>query len=169
MAKRNRLERAQNASNRNQRRRNFTTRRRNFNNRRFTKRFGLREVFIAGLPRNVNNRRLFNLLRNEGRLVRCNVVYDRYGYSKGIAFAEFANQRDAWRVVNRWRGRRIGRFTIFVTFRRRRRVRRNNNYERFRRGRGGRFGQSQRGYGNRGGYGNVRYRGRGRRGGYRGN
>ena len=164
--RRNRLQRAENATiKRNSRRRFF----RNRNNDRFRKRFGLREIFIAGLPGGVNNRRLFNLLKKEGRVVRCNVVFDRYGYSKGIAFAEFQSQRDAWRVVNRWRGRRIGKYTIFVAFRRRRRVRRNNNYERFRnyRGRGGRFGQNQRGF-SRGGFGN-RYRGRGRRGGYRGN
>lgn len=168
--RRNRLDRVRKVSRRNNPLR-FRERRRRNNNRfgGFRRNFGVREIFIAGLPRNVNSGRLFSLLRNQGRLVRCNVVYDRYRRSKGIAFAEFESHRDAWRVVNRWRGRRIGNFTIFVALRRPRRMRRNNNFDRFRkfRGRGGRFGQNQRGFGNR--FGPIRYRGRGRRGGYRGN
>ena len=165
--RRNRLERAQNATNKSENKKNVEK----FNNRRYygtrRRRIGLREIFIAGLPRNVDSRRLFNLLKNEGRVIRCTVLKNSYGYSRGIAFAEFQNSRDSWKVINKWKGRKIGRFTIYVAFKRKNRYGQKRNYYggNFRKYRGnygrGRFNQNQRNFGNRGSF-IPRYRGRGR-------
>ena len=61
--RRNRLERAQNATKKSENKKNVEK----FNNRKYygmrRRRIGLREIFIAGLPRNVDSRRLFNLLK----------------------------------------------------------------------------------------------------------
>ena len=164
--RRNRLERAQNATNKSENKKNVEK----FNNRKYygmRRRIGLREIFIAGLPRNVDSRRLFNLLKNEGKVIRCTVLKNSYGYSRGIAFAEFQNSRDSWKVINKWKGRKIGRFTIYVAFKRKNRYGQKRNYYggNFRKYRGnygrGRFNQNQRNFGNRGRF-VPRYRGRGR-------
>ena len=111
-----RLERAQNAA-RNQPR----GQRGGFRPRRFGMRrrpFGRRSIFISGLPVNVNRFRLSELLRQEGRLLRCTLLKDRFGRSRGIAFAEMQNPRDAGRIIQKWRGRIVEGNTIFVAFKR---------------------------------------------------
>ena len=113
-----RLERAQNAA-RNQRRGQrgrFRARRGYFGMRR--RPFGRRSIYIAGLPKNVNRYRLSGLLRQEGRLIRCTLLRDRFGNSRGIAFAEMQNPRDAGKIIQKWRGRNVDGNTIFVTFKR---------------------------------------------------
>ena len=113
-----RLERAQNAV-RNQRRGQrgrFRARRGYFGMRR--RPFGRRSIFIAGLPKNVNRYRLSGLLRQEGRLIRCTLLRDRFGRSRGIAFAEMQNPRDAGKIIQKWKGRNVDSNTIFVTFKR---------------------------------------------------
>ena len=113
-----RLERAQNAARNQQRgqRGRFRARRRFFVMRR--RPFGRRSLFIAGLPKDVNRFRLSGLLRKEGRLLRCTLLRDRFGNSRGIAFAEMQNPRDAGKVIQKWRGRNVNGNTIFVTFKR---------------------------------------------------
>ena len=113
-----RLERVQNAV-RNQRRGQrgrFRARRGYFGMRR--RPFGRRSIFIAGLPKNVNRYRLSGLLRQEGRLIRCTLLRDRFGRSRGIAFAEMQNPRDAGKIIQKWKGRNVDGSTIFVTFKR---------------------------------------------------
>ena len=114
-----RLERAQNAA-RNQQRgprgRFRNGRRRFFGMRR--RPFGRRNIFIAGLPKNVTRYRLSDLLRKEGRLIRCTLLKDSSGNSRGIAFAEMQNPRDAGKVIQKWRGRVVDGNTIYVTFKR---------------------------------------------------
>ena len=160
-----RLERAQNAA-RNQQRgqRRFRPRRRFFGMRR--RRFARRSIFIAGLPRNVNRFRLSGLLRREGRLLRCTILRDRFGRSRGMAFAEMQYPRDAGKVIQKWRGRNVSGNTIFVAFKRNRwnnysrnRFRQFNNFRRF----NSRFQRPfrPRGNGGRGRGGRGRGRGRG--------
>ena len=147
-SKTNRLRRAQDAAINNQRgqRGRFRVRRRFFVMRR--RPINRRSIFIAGLPRNINSYRLNGLIRKEGRLLRCTLLRDRFGRSRGIAFAEFQNPRDAWNVVQKWRGRNVGGNNIFVTFKRNpNRFR--NNYSRY-----NRYGNRQ--FNNYGGY-NSRY------------
>jgi hypothetical protein len=147
-SKTNRLRRAQDAARNNQRgqRGRFRARRRFFVMRR--RPYSRRSIFIAGLPRNINSYRLNGLIRKEGRLLRCTLLRDRFGRSRGIAFAEFQNPRDAWNVVQKWRGRNVGGRNIFVTFKRNpNRFR--SNYSRF-----NRYGNRQ--FSNYGGY-NSRY------------
>ncbi len=125
-----RLERAQIAA-RNQpkgRRGEFKPRRRFFGIKRRT--FGRRSIFIAGLPRNINRYRLTGLIKKEGRVLRCTLLRDRYGNSRGIAFAEMKNPRDAWKIIQKWRGKKVGGNTIFVTFKREPN-RYRNNYSKF--------------------------------------
>ena len=143
-SKTNRLRRAQDAARNNQRgqRGRFRARRRFFVMRR--RPYSRRSIFIAGLPRNINSYRLNGLIRKEGRVLRCTLLRDRFGRSRGIAFAEFQNPRDAWKVVQKWRGRNVGGNNIFVTFKR--------NPNRFRRY--NRYGNRQ--FNNYGGY-NSRY------------
>ena len=147
-SKTNRLRRAQDAARNNQRgqRGRFRARRRFFVMRR--RPFSRRSIFIAGLPRNINSYRLNGLIRKEGRVLRCTLLRDRFGRSRGIAFAEFQNPRDAWKVVQKWRGRNVGGRNIFVAFKRNpNRFR--SNYSRF-----NRYGNRQ--FNNYGGY-NSRY------------
>lgn len=158
-----RLERAQNAfrnQSRNQRGR-FRARRGYFSMRR--RPFGRRSIFIAGLPKTVNRFTLFGLLRKEGRCLRCSLLRDRFGRSRGIAFAEMQNPRDAWKVIQKYRGREVFGNTIFVTFKRNPNRRNYNWNNRFRNNR--QFNnynpRIQRPFRPRGNYG--RGRGRGRR------
>ena len=160
-----RLERAQNAARSQQRgQRRFRPRRGNFGMRR-RRFFGRRSIFIAGLPRNVNRYRLSGLLRKEGRLLRCTILRDRFGRSRGIAFAEMQNPRDAGKIIQKWRGTNVDGNTIFVTFKRnpnrwnyypRNRFRQFNNYRGFN-------SRYQRPFRQRGNGGRGRGRGRGRR------
>lgn len=112
-----RLERAQNAARGYARgaRGRFRGRRRFFGMRRP---FGRRSIYIAGLPKNVPQYRLIGLLRQEGRLLRCTLLKDAYGNSRGIAFAEMSSPRDALKVIQKWKGRKVEGNTIFVTFKR---------------------------------------------------
>lgn len=80
------------------------------------RRFGLRSIFIAGLPNFINNFKLFRLLRNDGRLLRCNVLKNRFGASRGIAFAEYQNPRDAYNAIKKWNGKNISNYSIYVAF-----------------------------------------------------
>jgi RNA recognition motif-containing protein len=122
------------------------------------RRFGRRSIFISGLPKNVTRYRLVGLLRKEGRLLRCTLLKDRFGNSRGIAFAEMQNPRDAGKVIQKWRGRNVNGNTIFVAFKRNPR---RNYYSRY-----NRYG-NYRQFNNYGGY-NSRfqrpYRPRGTRG-----
>ena len=146
-----RLERAENAM-RNQprgQRRRFRARRGFFGMRR--RPFGRRSLFIAGLPKNVNRFRLSELLREEGKLIRCTLLKDRFGRSRGIAFAEMQNPRVAGNIIQKWRGRIVDGNTIFVTFKRN--PNRWNYYSRY----NNRFGfGNNRQYNNFGNY-NARY------------
>jgi len=115
-----RLERAQFAA-RNQprgQRGRFRARRRYFGMRRGRRPFGRRSIFISGLPKNVTRYRLTGLLRSEGRVLRCTLLRDRFGNSRGIAFAEMQNPRDAGKIIQKWRGKNVGGNTIFVAFKR---------------------------------------------------
>ena len=122
----NRLNRVQNALRNNQRgqRGRFRARRGFFVMRR--RPYSRRSIFIAGLPRNVTAYRLNGLLRKEGRVLRCTLLKDRFGRSRGIAFAEFQSPREAWNVIKKWRGRNVEGNIIFVTFKRN--LNRNRNY-----------------------------------------
>jgi hypothetical protein len=144
-----RLKRVQNALRNNQRgqRGRFRARRGFFVMRR--RPYSRRSIFIAGLPRNVTAYRLNGLLRKEGRVLRCTLLKDRFGNSRGIAFAEFQSPREAWNTIKKWRGRNVEGNTIFVTFKRN--PNRNSNYNsRF----NNRFGFRR--FNNYGGY-NSRY------------
>ena len=162
-----RLERAQNAlrnQSRNQRG-NYRPRRGFYSMRRRTP-FGRRSIFIAGLPRFVTRFRLFGMLRKEGRCLRCSLLRDRFGRSRGIAFAEMQNPRDAWKIIQNYRGREVFGNTIFVTFKRNpNRWNYNRNNNRFWNNR--QFNNYNPRYQrpfrpNRGNYGRGRGRGRGR-------
>ena len=83
---RNRLARAENNLRRNTRGPISRFRRfNNFNNRR---NLGLRIVYVGGLPNDVDNRRLYNLFRKEGRIIGCKIVFNRMGIPKGYGFIE---------------------------------------------------------------------------------
>ena len=114
-----RLERAQNAARSQSRGQRGGFRPRRFGRFGMRRRpFGRRSVFIRGLPFHVNRFRLSELLRQEGRLLRCTLLKDRFGRSRGIAFAEMENPRAALNVIQKWRGRIVDGNTIFVAFKR---------------------------------------------------
>ena len=75
-----------------------------------------REIFVKGLPRFVDSKGLFNLFKNEGRIVKCNVLYDSIGFSKGIGKLEFANFRDAWKVIKKWNNTPYKGFTLKLEY-----------------------------------------------------
>ena len=161
---RNRLERAENNLRTNRRGPLNRFRRTNiFNNRRNLR---LRIVFVGGLPKDVDNRRLYSLFRMEGKIIGCRIVFNRMGLSKGFGFITFRNPRDAWRSIQKWNNTTLGGRTITVEYRRERRNRRT------------RYGGNNYGYSNRSGfnsYNNYGYNqprsgfyGVGGRGGFRG-
>ena len=75
-----------------------------------------KEVFVKGLPRFVDNKGLFNLFKNEGRIVKCNVLYDNIGFSRGIGKLEFADFRDAWKVIKKWNNTPYKGFTLKLEY-----------------------------------------------------
>ena len=99
--RRNRLARAQYAS-RNNNRNNQKSRRRLVFARRTRMNLKLRKIFVGGLHKSINNRKLFNLFRQEGRILGWKVFYDRNGYSRGFGVLEFDRPRDAWKTIQRW-------------------------------------------------------------------
>jgi hypothetical protein len=99
--RRNRLARAQYAS-RNNNRNNQKRRRRLVFSRRTRMNLKLRKIFVGGLHKSINNRKLFNLFRQEGRILGWKVFYDRNGYSRGFGVLEFDRPRDAWKTIQRW-------------------------------------------------------------------
>lgn len=160
--RRNRLARAQGSlrNNRQGQKGRFLRRNRRFGFRRQRRNLRLRKVFVGGLPRYVDNRRLYGLFRNEGRIVGCKIIYDRLGLSRGFGELEFNNPRDAWRTIQRWNNTSYKGNNLRVEYKKRRRrtIRNrsfvNNNY---RRNYG--FSSSRGGFrGNRGSYGG-RFRG----------
>ena len=144
---RNRLARAQNNLRTNRRGPQRRFRRFNNFNRRRNLRF--RIVFVAGLPTDVDNRRLYTLFRKEGRIIGCRMVFNRMGISKGYGFIEFSNPRVAWRVIQKWNNTTLGGRTLTVEYGKRRRANRR------------RFGGNNFGYGfNRSGFNSYNNYGR---------
>ena len=166
---RNRLARAQNNLRTN--RRGPARRFRRINNFRSRRNLRLRIVFVGGLPLDVDNKRLYSLFRQEGRIIGCKIVFNRMGISKGYGFIEFMNSRNAWRTIQKWNNTTLGGRTITVEYRKRRRVNRrfgNNNYG-YRSGFNSSYNnyrgnnQSRQGFGYRGSRGGFRgFRQRGR-------
>ena len=166
---RNRLARAQNNLRTN--RRGPARRFRRINNFRSRRNLRLRIVFVGGLPLDVDNKRLYSLFRQEGRIIGCKIVFNRMGISKGYGFIEFMNSRNAWRTIQKWNNTTLGGRTITVEYRKRRRVHRrfgNNNYG-YRSGFNSSYNnyrgnnQSRQGFGYRGSRGGFRgFRQRGR-------
>ena len=61
-----------------------------------------REIFVKGLPRYIDEVGLFNLFRQEGRIINCNVLYDNVGFSRGTGRILFANFQDAVNAIKKW-------------------------------------------------------------------
>jgi hypothetical protein len=130
--------------------------------------FGRRNIFISGLPKMVDQYKLMDMLRKEGRVLRCTLLKDRFGGSRGIAFAAIQNPRDAWKIIQKYNGYKVNNNQIFVAYKRE--PRRYGYFTRYR----NRFGNNrsfnnyrrfnQRQPLNRS-FGNNRMRGRFRRGG----
>ena len=119
--RRNRLERAQYVS------RNTYIRNRRKNTLRKFGRFGFgrrrnlfrRKLFVGGLHQSITNTRLYRLFRREGRLIACNVIYDRFGISRGFGIIEFANPRDALRTIQKWNNTQYMGFYLRIKYKRR--------------------------------------------------
>lgn len=129
------------------------SRRFGFNNRRNLR---LRKVFVGGLPRSINSRGLYNLFKFEGKVISSKIIYNRYGVSLGFGELEFANPRDAWKVIRKWNNTYYRGFKLRVQYRKRKKQRKNNRSNRkysndFRRGGKG-FNNNYRTYYNYGGF-----------------
>ena len=61
-----------------------------------------REIYVKNLPRFVDDQMLFNLFKNEGRILSSNILYDNVGFSRGIGRILFMNFRDAMNVIKKW-------------------------------------------------------------------
>ena len=124
--RRNRLARAQFAS------RNYQNRRRRFVFRPRTRmNLSLRKLFIGGLHKSINNRRLYNLFRQEGRILSWKVFYDRNGYSRGFGMLEFDRPRDAWKTIQKWNNTSYMGFNLRIEYKNNLRRRRNRNRRNF--------------------------------------
>jgi hypothetical protein len=124
--RRNRLARAQFASRNNQnRRRRFVFRPRTRMNLR------LRKLFIGGLHKSINNRKLYNLFRQEGRILGWKVFYDRNGYSRGFGVLEFDRPRDAWKTIQKWNNTPYMGYNLRIEYKNNLRRRMNRNRRNF--------------------------------------
>ena len=127
--RRNRLARAQYAS----RNKTYQNRRRRFAFRPRTRmNLKLRKIFVGGLHKSITNSNLLNLFKNEGRIVRWKVFYDRNGYSRGFGVIEFDRPRDAWKTIQKWNNTTYMGYKLRIEYKKniRRRInrnRRNNN------------------------------------------
>ena len=90
---------------------------RNNNNRNNNNANNKREIFVKGLPRYVDNKGLFNLFKNEGRINQCKILYDNVGFSRGIGKIEFSDFRDAWKAINNWNNSNYKGFTLKLEYR----------------------------------------------------
>ena len=61
-----------------------------------------REIYVKNLPRFVDDQMLFNLFKNEGRILSSNILYDNVGFSRGIGRILFMNFKDAMNVIKKW-------------------------------------------------------------------
>ena len=144
--RRNRLARAQYASRNKQysRRRRFAFRPRTRIN------LSLRKLFIGGLHKSITNRKLYNLFRQEGRILSWKVFYDRNGYSRGFGVLEFDRPRDAWRTIKKWNNTPYMGYNLRIEYKNnlRRRMNRNrrnfnaNNKGSYRKNRGFNYGKN---------------------------
>lgn len=126
--KRKRLERAQFATKNNFFNSNIKIRRpRQYGKYKKSRNFMLRNIIVKGLPRSVNDKELFNLFRYEGRLVKCWVIYDKLGLSKGLGEMVFANPRDTWKVIQKWNNTFYKGKTLKIVYKWQKRYLRNHN------------------------------------------
>lgn len=125
LTRRNRLERAEVSYKSNGQNRQF---RRRFGYRNGRRNMRLRKLFVGGLPKFVDNRRLYGLFRSEGMIVGCQVAFDRMGISRGFGEVEFRHPRDAWRVIQKWNNTTYAGNTLRIEFRKRRRGNNNRPY-----------------------------------------
>ena len=96
----------------------------------FRRFFRRRSIFIKGFPKDITEKTITNMLEKEGRVLRVTLLKDSRGESRGMAFAEFQNPRDASKAVQKSKLKQFEGFDIFVTFKRdNNRFR--NNYSRF--------------------------------------
>ena len=97
----------------------------------FRRFFRRRSIFIKGFPKNITEKTITTMLQKEGRILRVTLLKDSQGESRGMAFAEFQNPRDALKVVREYKTKEIEGHNIFVAFKRDNNRFRNNNYQRF--------------------------------------
>lgn len=81
-----------------------------------------RKLFVGGLPRTLDNRGLYNLFKNEGRLMGCQIMYDKLGNSRGFGNIEFRNPIDAWRTIRRWNNTKYMGFILRVEYQKNRNI-----------------------------------------------
>lgn len=74
----------------------------NNNNSNPTNRNNNGEIYVKNLPRYVDGQMLFNLFKNEGRIITSKVLYDNVGFSKGVGRINFMNFKDALNAVKKW-------------------------------------------------------------------
>lgn len=128
---RRRLGRPRFMTNRRGRRGGFRPRMRNGYWGRSRRIFGRRSIFIKGFPQRITENYINEMLRKEGKVLRVTLLKDSRGESRGMAFAEFQNPRDALKVVQHYRGMKFEGNDIFVAFKRNNNRFRNNNYPRY--------------------------------------
>lgn len=97
----------------------------------FRRLFRRRSIFIKGFPKNITEKTITTMLQKEGRILRVTLLKDNKGESRGMAFAEFQNPRDALKVVQNYKGKKFEGYNIFVAFKRDNNRFRNNYYPRF--------------------------------------
>ena len=78
--------------------------------------YNKREIYVKGLPRFVDNRGLLNLFKNEGRIIEYKILYDNFGFSRGIGKIVFVDFRDAWKAINKWNNTTYKGFTLKLEF-----------------------------------------------------
>jgi len=64
-----------------------------------------KKLFIGSLPYSTTNSQLEEIFSKFGKVVSCDVVTDRYsGQSKGFAFVEMENDKEADEAINKLNG-----------------------------------------------------------------
>jgi cold-inducible RNA-binding protein len=74
-----------------------------------------KRLFVGNLPYSITNPQLEEMFFKFGKVVSCEVITDRFsGQSKGFAFVEMENDKQADEAISRLNGTQVGERKIIV-------------------------------------------------------
>jgi len=75
-----------------------------------------KRLFIGSLPYRYTEGQLLSLFVEEGKIIAVRIIHNKWGRSRGMAYVEFENEKDAVRAKEKFHNYRVGDRTIIVDF-----------------------------------------------------